>query len=407
MDHQPAADVLTELAQPGGRLFLFVMDGLGGLPHPETGRTELETARTPHMDELARGAALGLLTPIAPGITPGSAPAHLALFGYDPLAYRIGRGVLSAIGVGMTLEPGDVAARLNFATFRDGQVVDRRAGRLDTEVAARLCRRLNEQLAVPGVEVEVRPEMQYRAVMVLRGDGLDAALSDSDPQVTGRPPLPVEPLRPEARYTADVVNRLLAQAMDILAGEEPANGILVRGFGSRPRVPTLQERFGLRPAVIAPYPMYRGLAQLVGMTNVPSGPTLAEEAQALASRPKDCDYVFLHVKDTDAAGEDGDFDRKVAVIESFDAMLPRLLAEADLSRDVVVITGDHSTPAVLRAHSWHPVPALLAGPFTRGVGEPVSFGERACARGSLGSMRSQDLLPLMLAHAGRLKKFGA
>ena len=398
--------VVRGLVQTGGRLFLFVLDGLGGLPGKD-GLTELEAARTPHMDELARSGSVGLLTPIAPGITPGSAPAHLALFGYDPIAYQIGRGVLSAVGVGLRLGPKDVAARINFCTLDGDVVVDRRAGRIPTELTARLCEALNEGIQIPGIEVQFEPEMQHRAVMVLRGEGLHPALSDTDPQVVGKPPLPVRALEAEAQRTAELVNQIVAQAREILKGQDRANGILVRGFGQLPHIPSLEERFGLNPAVIASYPMYRGLAQLVGMTNLPTGSTIEDEVATFRAQNRGYDYVFLHVKGTDAAGEDGDFDRKVSVIEEFDRLLPQLLEEVDLSRDVVVITGDHSTPSVMKSHSWHPVPALLASPYTRQDRHVNGFGERECLRGSLGFLRSQDLMHVMLAHAGRLKKFGA
>lgn len=407
MATRPYEGLVEKLAQPGGRLFLFVMDGLGGLPHPKTGLTELESARTPNLDALIERGALGQLIPVAPGVTPGSAPAHLALFGYDPVTYQIGRGVLSAVGVGMDLSPDDVAARLNFATFDGDIVVDRRAGRLATEVAAELCRRLREGLSIPGVEVDVQPEQQYRAVVVLRGEGLDAALTDSDPQVEGRAPLPVQALRPEAEKTAAIVNELLKQARAILASEPVANGLLIRGFGKLPAIPTLQQRFGLNPGVIAAYPMYRGLARLVGMEVLATDTSPDSYKTVWDAHSDGYDYVFMHIKETDAAGEDGDFDRKVAVIEAFDAMLPHLLRRVDLERDVVVVTGDHSTPAMMRSHSWHPVPMLMAAKPLRRESHPNGFGERECARGALGTFSSQHLMPLMLAAAGRLKKFGA
>jgi len=396
--------LLQQLAvQADTKLVLLVMDGLGGLPHPETGRTELETARTPNLDALARQGSVGLLTPIAPGVTPGSAPAHLALFGYDPVQYQIGRGVLSAVGVGMHLTPQDVACRVNFATMRDGLITDRRAGRIPTDEAERLCRRLSE-IRLPGVQIDIWPEMQYRAVIVWRGEGLSEQLADTDPQVTGKPPLPARALTPEAEATAALVNQFVAEANRLLADEPRANTILLRGFGRLPAIPSLTELYGLRAAVLAVYPMYRGLAKLVGMKELPAGKGLADQLAALRAAWSDYDYFFLHVKGTDAAGEDGDFQRKVQEIEAVDAIIPELMA---LGPDVLVVTGDHSTPAVLRSHSWHPVPALLWARSARSNPWVEGFGETACARGTLGSIRSRDLLGLMLAHGQRLKKFGA
>ncbi|HEY8496373.1 MAG TPA: 2,3-bisphosphoglycerate-independent phosphoglycerate mutase [Limnochordales bacterium] len=397
-------DLLKELAVPADtKIVLLVMDGLGGLPHPETGLTELETARTPNLDALARRGSLGLATPVAPGVTPGSAPAHLALFGYDAVKYRIGRGVLSAVGVGLDIKPEDVACRINFATMENGVITDRRAGRIPTEEAARLCQRLRE-IRLPGVEIIIEPEMQYRAVVILRGPGLSEHVSDTDPQVTGRPPLPARALAPEAEATAELVNRFIAEANRVLAGEPRANTILVRGFGRLPAIPSFAELYQLRAAVLAIYPMYRGLAKIVGMTELPAGKSLADQVASLKQAWNDFDFFFIHVKGTDAAGEDGDFDRKVREIEAVDALLPEILA---LNPDVLVVTGDHSTPAALRSHSWHPVPVLLASRSARANPWVDGFGETACTRGTLGQLRSRDLMGLILAHAQRLKKFGA
>lgn len=396
--------ILQQLAVPGdSKLVLLVLDGLGGLPDAESGQTELEAAATPTLDRLARQNAVGLATPLIPGVTPGSAPAHLALFGYDAFEHHIGRGVLSAVGVGLDLEPADVACRINFATLKDGVIADRRAGRIPTEEGARLCEVLSA-IRIPGVDIVVRPEMQHRAVIVWRGEGLSDAVTDTDPQRTGVAPLPAEALKPEAQRTAEVVNRFVAEANRLLADEPRANTILLRGFGRLPEIPTLTELYRLRAAVIAGYPMYRGLAKLVGMEELPAGQTFSDQLETLKRAWNDYDYFFLHVKGTDAAGEDGDFARKTAVIEEVDAALPELLA---LNPDVLVVTGDHSTPSKLRAHSWHPVPVLLASRFVRPNPWIEGFGESYASRGSLGHIRSRDLMGLMLAHGLRLQKFGA
>mgnify|MGYP005841798711 CR=1 FL=1 len=385
-------------------MVLAVLDGLGGLPHPETGLTELEAARTPNLDALAAEASCGLSVPVAAGITPGSGPGHLALFGYDPQRYTVGRGVLSALGVGLELGPSDVAARANFATRRGTVIVDRRAGRIDTAECRRLASRLNERVRIPGVQVHVEPEMQHRAVVVFRGPDLDPRVSDSDPQQTGVPAREVQPLVPQAARMAEVANEFLRQAWQALEGEGAANALLLRGFDREPGFPRLGDLLGIRAAAVAHYPMYRGLARLVGMESFEVGPEPQEAVARALELWEHFDFLFVHFKGTDSAGEDGDWARKSRVIESVDAALAPLIARRP---EVLVVTGDHSTPAALRSHSWHPVPLLLWSPTARRDRWIRKFGESECARGSLGHVRAVDILPLMLAHAGRLAKFGA
>lgn len=398
-------DLMRELAIDGEtKILLLVLDGVGGLPLSPGGPTELEAAHTPNLDELAARAICGLSTPVAPGITPGSGPGHLALFGYDPLRYEIGRGVLEALGIGFDLQPDDVAARGNFCTLdlSTGFITDRRAGRIPTEVGARLCERLR-QIALPGVETFVEPVKEYRFVLVLRGDGLYDGLTETDPQQVGKPPLPVEPLRPEAAPTAKLLNRWLAEARRLLAEEPRANGCNLRGIAKDPGLPRLPDVCGIRCGAIATYPMYRGVAKLAGMDVLPTGETMEDEVETLRQHWAGYDFFFFHVKKTDSRGEDGDFDGKVAVIEHFDHLLPDILA---LQPDVVIVSGDHSTPALWRAHSWHELPVLLWSNVIRP--DPVSaFGERPCMAGGLGHIHHTDLLALAMANAGRLAKFGA
>ncbi|WP_324716326.1 2,3-bisphosphoglycerate-independent phosphoglycerate mutase [Carboxydochorda subterranea] len=401
---EPLLEFLQPLAQSGGKTVLLVMDGLGGLPHPETGLTELEAARTPHMDALAKDGSCGLSMPVAPGVTPGSGPGHLALFGYDPQRYVVGRGVLSALGVGLSLGPQDVAARANFATREGDIIVDRRAGRISTEECRRLAALLNERIRLDGVSVHVEPEMQHRAVVIFSGPGLSPHLSDSDPQKTGVPAPEVRPTAPEAEKTAAVVNEFIRQAYRVLEHEHPANAILLRGFDRQPALPQLPQLFGIRAVAIAYYPMYRGLARLVGMETVVPGPEPKDAIAKALELWEEHDLLFIHVKGTDSAGEDGDWARKSRVIEAVDAALPPLI---ERKPDVLLITGDHSTPAALKMHSWHPVPVLLWARTARKDRWIQKFGESECARGSLGQVRAVELLPLMLAHAGRLVKFGA
>jgi 2,3-bisphosphoglycerate-independent phosphoglycerate mutase len=393
------------IERSGGRIVLLVMDGLGGLPDTQTGLTELETAATPNLDRIARTAALGLLQPAGAGVTPGSGPGHLGLFGYDPVKWNIGRGVLSALGVGFDLKHGDVATRLNFATLdNDGRITDRRAGRPSDGENKRLVKKLQENFsALGGVQVFFAPEKEHRLVLVLRGRALNADLADTDPQETGVPPLPVKPTSDGAAETAALVQKVLDQATAILKDEPKANAVLARGFAAYGRYPSFEERFGLKAHAIARYPMYLGVARLVGMKTAPIAPSDDALLQTLADNFSAYDYHFIHFKYTDSRGEDGDFGAKVKAIEDVDRLVPRVEA---LKPDVLIITGDHSTPARMRAHSWHPVPTLIASPWTR-PGDGKGFGERDCMRGELGVFPAVDLMTLALAHAGRLAKFGA
>jgi 2,3-bisphosphoglycerate-independent phosphoglycerate mutase len=385
------------------KIVLLSLDGLGGLPRPETGRSELETARLPNLDALATEAACGLLRHVAPGITPGSGPGHLGLFGYDPLAYQVGRGVLEALGIEFDLRAGDVAARGNFCTVdAAGHIVDRRAGRIPTDVCVRLTERLRA-IRLPGVEVFVEPVQEHRFVLVLRGAGLSGRLSETDPQALGKPPLPVRALEPAAARTAELVNAFVDEARRRLADAAPANMVLLRGFDRLPELPRFPEVYGLKAAAIAAYPMYRGLAKLVGMDVLKTGRTYGEEIATLREHWQAYDFFFVHYKDTDKAGEDGKFDAKVDALERFDGFVP---AVRQLGPDVLVVSGDHATPSVLAGHGWQPVPVLLWSRYC-GADPVTEFSERACAAGTLGTLPAHHLMPLVLANAQRLTKFGA
>lgn len=385
------------------KVVLLSADGLGGLPHPDTGRSELETARIPDLDALARRGSCGLIRHVGPGITPGSGPGHLGLFGYDPLRYQVGRGVLEALGIEFELQPGDVAARGNFCTVdAQGRITDRRAGRIPTNRCVELVERLR-QIRLAGAELFVEPVKEHRFVLVLRGPGLSGRLSETDPQATGQPPLPVRALEPEAGATAALVQAFVSRARPLLADAAPANMILLRGFDQLPTLPRFPEVFGVRAAGIAAYPMYRGLARLVGMDVLKTGATFGEEVATLAAQWDAYDFFFLHYKDTDKAGEDGDFPAKVAALERLDADIPAIEA---LAPDVLAVTGDHASPAILAAHSWHPVPVAVVGRYAP-ADAVETFSERACAAGSLGLFLAHDLLPLLMASALRFTKFGA
>lgn len=390
----------------GGRILLLVMDGLGGLPRPQDGLTELEAAHTPNLDRLAREGSTGLSIPVTRGVAPGSGPAHLALFGYDPLTYEIGRGVLEATGIGLEVNSGDVAIRGNFCTIdAAGNITDRRAGRISTEEGAKRVELLRE-IELPGVTIDVQIAKEYRFALVLRGEGLSGDIADTDPQATGVPPLPVTARSPKAEKTAQLVTQWLEKAREKLTGHEPANFCTLRGFAEEPGLPKYADVYKLKAACVAVYPMYKGVARLVGMDIIETAAhdTTQDEFDRVASIWNDYDFVFCHIKYTDSRGEDGNFDAKVKVIEEVDAALPTLLG---MNPDVVIVTGDHSTPAMYKAHSWHPVPTLLWAPATHMPDRARAFGERECMTGALGQFLATDLMPLGLAHANRLNKFGA
>jgi len=395
---------IKEIAQPSpSKIVLLVIDGLGGLPDPETGKTELETANTPNLDQLAAKGICGLTDPVGPGITPGSSPGHLALFGYDPVSHNIGRGVLEAIGIDFQLQPGDVAARGNFCTVDEkGLITDRRAGRISTEKCTELSRLLDGRL-IDGVKVFVSPVREHRLVVVFHGDGLAPEVSDSDPQQLGVTPKPVAALSPEADKLASVANQFMTQAKTLLAEHYPSNMVLLRGFSKHPHFPSMSEIYKLKPAAIVSYPMYRGLAKLVGMEVLKTGTTIEDEITTLKQSYTDYDFFYLHIKGTDSAGEDGDFERKVRVLEQIDNTLPELIS---LEPDVIVVTGDHSTPALLKGHSWHPVPILLYSRWCR-CDRVSEFSESACVSGGLGRFPATQVMPLAMANALKLTKFGA
>jgi 2,3-bisphosphoglycerate-independent phosphoglycerate mutase len=385
------------------KIVMLVADGLGGLPQSPGGKTELETARTPNLDALARRGVQGGTIPVVPGISPGSGPGHLALFGYDPLKYQIGRGALEATGIEFELRDGDVAARCNFCTLdANGKISDRRAGRISSEESAPLATGLN-RVSIPGVEVFVQPVKEHRFVVVFRGAGLGGQVDDTDPQATGVPPLAPQPRDPASKKTAEVAAEFIRQATQLLKGEKKANGLTMRGFAAKPALPSYEDVYGLRAAAIAVYPMYKGLARLVGMKIVGKATTIGEQVDVLRQNWQDFDFFFLHYKYTDSTGEDGNFAAKVAEIEKLDAAVARI---AELSPTVLIVTGDHSTPAFLKSHSWHPVPTLLVSDCCRPDGLE-GFGESSSIRGGLGIFPAKYLMTLALANANRLAKFGA
>jgi 2,3-bisphosphoglycerate-independent phosphoglycerate mutase len=386
------------------KIVLLVIDGLGGVPIEPGGLTELEAAHTPNLDALAARASCGLSNPVSPGITPGSGPGHLSLFGYDPLRYEIGRGVLEALGIGFDLQPTDVAARGNFCTVdANGLITDRRAGRIPTEEGARRVELLRS-IRLPEVKTFVEPVKEYRFVLVLRGEELAGHIHDTDPQQTGVAPFQAIAYDSSAERTAKLVNQWISEAGQLLASHPPANMLTLRGFAVDPNLPKFPDIYELRAGAVAVYPMYKGVSRLVGMDVLPvNGESPADEFDTVRQHWNDYDFFFVHIKKTDSAGEDGNFEAKAHVIEMVDEALPAILG---LEPDVLIVTGDHSTPALLKSHSWHALPILLSA--RSGRKDPVStFGETACLGGSLGHIRHVDIMPLAMAHALRLNKYGA
>ena len=399
------------LNRNASKVILLVLDGLGGLPAqdgPDKGKTELEAAYTPHMDNLAGGAACGLHAPVAAGIKPGSGPGHLALFGYDPVRYQIGRGILECLGLGLEVTKNDIALRCNYSTIEDGIIKDRRAGRIPTPESGKLTRRLQDSIrSIDQAEVTFSPGMEHRFAVRIRfpealPGGADA-INDTDPQEVGKAPLKPVGATPEAARVAGIVEKLGVLIAAELKDEPVANHALMRGFSQLPGMPTFEEATGMRPLAVAAYPMYRGVAKLVGMDAPEIVGDLREELDFLKANYDKHDFFFVHVKKVDSAGEDGNFEGKRDKIAEVDRFLPEILA---LNPDVLVITGDHSTPAIMSGHSWHPVPVLIKSPYVLG-GLCKGFTERECAGGELGVFPTVELMPLALANAGRLNKFGA
>jgi len=397
------------LVPSGAKLALIVLDGVGDIATRDQGYlTPLEAARTPNLDSLSKDSAQGRMIPVAPGITPGSGPGHLALFGYDPLEYEVGRGVIEALGLGMTLKGGDVAVRGNFCTLdAKGLVTDRRAGRIPTEKCEELCEILSRKVtAIGDTQVIIQPGKEHRFVVVFRGPGLEGPLSDTDPGREGQPIVAANPENPKSakqKKAAGVVAEFYKQALPLIAKQHPANGFLLRGIAHQPPIPTIEERYGLRAAALAVYPMYKGLSQLVGMTKIEGPQTIAEQFRAYLEIHDQYDFFFIHYKYTDKAGEDGNFEAKVRAIEDFDAALPILMEKKP---DVIAITGDHSTPCALKGHSWHPQPLLLHSAYS-GWDKLDRFTETGSNLGSLGRFEAKYLIRLMQANGKMFAKFGA
>jgi len=395
---------IHELISPNNsKIVLLVMDGVGDITNEEA-LTPLMKASTPNLDKLAQLSDLGQTVPVIQGVTPGSGPGHLGLFGYDPIKYQIGRGILEALGEDIEVRELDVVARGNFATIDGNIVVDRRAGRPATEESAKVVEILNSNIKeIEDVKITFYPGKEHRFVLKLTGEGLHDNIEDADPQKEGKPIKYTSPLSTEAEKTARIVNKLLDRIKEVLKDQPRMNFALVRGFSKYPKLPQFPEVYKLKAGAIAVYPMYKGLAKLVGMTIIPTGQTIEDEIETLKKEWNNYDFFFVHVKKTDSYGEDGKFDEKVHVIENVDKVIPEILA---LNPDVLVITGDHSTPCPMKGHSFHPVPAMFYAKFTR-KGLSKAFNEFECARGTIGNIHATDVMNLILGYSGRLEKFGA
>ena len=397
-------DIIKQLTQQSdSKILLCVLDGLGGLPSTK-GRTELEDAATPNLDKLAHNSDLGLSIPVERGITPGSGPGHLALFGYDPIQYQIGRGALEATGIELKLQDNDIAARGNICTVdQEGNISDRRAGRIPTDACKKLTESIEEAIHIDGYEVFVKPVKEHRFILVIRGEALSDQITETDPQALGVPPKIVSPLIPNAENTSAIVNSVVEQALNVIAAEKQANSLTLRGWSSKPTMPHFADTWNIKAAAIAAYPMYKGLANIVGMDVLAGGTSIDEEINTLEKSWDDYDFFFLHYKNTDTYGEDGNFPEKKAAIEYYDSLVPRLTS---LKPDVMIVTGDHSSPAIMAAHSWHPVPLLLSSKYVR-YNKHSGFSEKECNSGNLGMLYAKNLMTLAFAHAGRLTKYGA
>ena len=405
-------DILKELVEKNdSKILLVVLDGLGDIPSID-GKTPLEAAKTPNLDKLSKESALGMHIPVLPGITPGSGPGHLSIFGYNPLKYKIGRGILEALGVGLEVTKNDICIRANYAKVeeKDGKLIvnDRRAGRLSTEENKKLTEKITKEIEeINGVKIFMKSGIEYRLAILLRfNEKVNEDMCnilETDPQNEGKEVISPEPLSEKAKIVSEILKEFLLRVREIIKNEK-GNYLLLRGYSTPPIIPNFSEIYKLKSLSIATYPMYKGLTKLIGMETVKvDGFSIKDEIDVLRKNYKNFDFIYLHIKKTDSYGEDGDFMNKLKVIEEFDSYLPEILS---LNFDVLCITGDHSTPTIMKSHSFHPVPLLIHSPFVfKGLSE--RFTEKDCLKGELGTIKGEDIISLLLAHSKKLKKYGA
>jgi len=400
------------------KALLLICDGLGDRPSIE-GKTPLQAANTPYLDEISKEGINGLMDTISPGIVPGSDTAHLAILGYDPYKYYPGRGVFEALGADMELCEGDVAFRANFATVDDKmRIIDRRAGRKGSKDLAEA---LNG-LEIDHTKIKFTNTTEHRCALVLKGENLSKAVSDVDTHEAGsevKKCVPLEEGEKELK-TANIVNEFVSQSYDILnehpvnkerreRGELPANIILLRGAGSYGEVSAMKDRFGFGAACIAGASLYKGVAKYLGMVVVPvEGATgiadtnLNNKAEATLHALEKHDFVFLHVKATDSMGHDGDFEGKKYMISRIDKELVARIKDVDA---YITVTADHSTPVSIKRHSSDPVPIVIKGEGVRKDGI-TKFDEVSAASGGLGRIRGVDLMPILSDFMGFYTMFG-
>lgn len=404
------------------KVIFVICDGLADRPIPELGGlTPLEAAPTPHLDKLAYEAECGMMHTLGRGKTPGSDTAHLTLFGYDIATSYSGRGPIEVAGLGMELKHGDVALRGNMGTVIDGMITDRRAGRI--RVVTPVCEAL-DGMEIDGVTFIVKPGTAHRAGVIIRGEGLSDAIIDADPHVPDVPIRTVTPTddTPEAKKTADVLNKFLARAHEVLkdhqfnkdriaAGDLPANYLLVRGAGQYKQVESFEKRYGLSACCIAGGGLYKGIGAFLGMDilEVPGATALPDtdieaKFKLAVDSLKKYDFVFVHVKAADSLGEDGDHAGKRDFIARIDQAVPVLAGRPDDT--LLVWTADHTTPCEMKAHSADPVPIMYHGGAVR-TDRVESFGERACGEGGLGFISGLDLMPQVMNLLGKLHLVGA
>ena len=425
--------VLSRISKPvKSKILLTVIDGLGGLRHPgypsdkyPRGMTELQSAKLPNLDRFVQHelTVTGLVYPVRRGYIPGSGPGHLGLFGYDPFYYEVGRGAMEAADLPQgEIGVGDIIARFNFCTIdEDRKVVDRRAGR--TTDGKRLAKMLNERIPrINGATTKIISTKEHRGVFIIKARvGLDPRITDTDPQVNGKMILKARPIvnpgeredtEPDAMQAADIVNIYTSKAEEVLRKESPANGVILRGFSTIPDLPKFSTVYCLNAAAIAVYPLYRGLARILGMAVLGGAKNIEEEVELLNEHYDDYDFFYLHYKDPDARGEDGDFLGKVKTLEHFDGLLPQIISEnsakfekGEFKFDVVAITGDHSTPSVVGGHTQHSVPLAINSNLMKGYDTTKHFTEEECISGSLGRLEGIELMPFLLSNARKLNKF--
>ncbi len=398
------------------KIVFIVFDGLADRPIKELGnKTPLEVANKPNLDELAKRGVNGLLDIISPGKRIGSDVAHLSILGYDPYKYYTGRGPLEASGIGLELDSNDVAFRANFATVsEDFTVIDRRAGRIK-EGTKELEKAINE--IDIGVDFIFKASVAHRGALVLKGKGLSDKVSDTDPHEVGVKVMEAKPLEntKEAKRTAEIINEFTKKVHEVLnnhrvnverakRGLPKANIVLLRGAGRTPKLEPFEKRYGIKGACIAKTAIIKGIARLLGMEVIDSKEDFLERGKQIFEALNRNDFVLLNIKEPDEAGHDGNYEKKIKIIEEADKMIGMFLDYVE--ENYLVVLSDHTTPVSFRDHTGDEVPVLIAGPEVRSD-DVTTFSERSVYKGYLNRIRALDLMTYMLNLTNRLEKYGA